>query len=345
MGMSTSAIREMTLRATSEGFPETTKKVEGLTLASGVLATVTDVVTKRTISAEGAYKRQTLAVVEGARAEDQLARALKVVESAMNQGLLTTAQHAERVALLQKKYGEAGAAARTFEGAHEGALRGFENLAGAAEMFGLALGAGAFVEFSKHLFETTAHMSDMAMPFLPVEALQAMVTEKVISGTRPLMGLAPLLSQIESLRTAISQRSLLLEELRQVPQIPLELYFGLKQPNGPTDQRYPNSIEQLVEYTDGILYFLERLADLLMEHGARVQKKFWRAPPKLVTIQLDDKGIAPYRPDPAKFPTWERMTRLRHRQDRLSDTDRFRIRTYRRCLKALRRARFFLLNR
>src|SRR5262249_780185 len=67
---------------------------------------VTDLATKRQLSASEAYRRQTLSLDETARAQDKIARATKVADDALRQGLITQAEHARRLTLITQKYME-----------------------------------------------------------------------------------------------------------------------------------------------------------------------------------------------------------------------------------------------
>lgn len=185
MAVSTETIRKITIQGDGQQSLDSLKSsLDGVSAAqaklsgvSNTAATVTDMVTKRALSAEAAYKRQTLAVVDGARAADQLARSLKVVDAALQQGRISAQEHADRVALLQQKYGDAGNASKTLSTATAGLSNAFGAARGVIAAFGISLGVAALVQYGKQIFSTTADLQEQADQILGaggnVEALQA----------------------------------------------------------------------------------------------------------------------------------------------------------------------------
>lgn len=126
MAITTEAIRKISITATTQGVPESTAALNDLATAqtkvataSEATSTVTDIASKRQLSAAEAYKRQTLNVVEGARAQDNIARATKIATAAFNEGLLGDVKSAEakanlaqRIVLINEKYGASGIGAK-----------------------------------------------------------------------------------------------------------------------------------------------------------------------------------------------------------------------------------------
>ena len=126
-----------------------------LTQATSTTATVTDMQTKRSLSAAEAYRRQTLSVVDGARQQDQLARATGVVDAALKQGIITTDQHAARINLLNQKYGEGAVATR-------GMAAATSFLSQAVAPLMAMLSVGAVIGFGEKVFESTSRIKDQA---------------------------------------------------------------------------------------------------------------------------------------------------------------------------------------
>lgn len=153
MAMSTEAIRRVTIEATSKGITEATQQLHGLDAAQkgvatsgATTATVTDVQTKRSLSAAEAYRRQTLSVVDGARQQDLLARGIKTATAAYNQGILgevNSAQAkkalADRISLLNQKYGEASQAATMWHSITERGTQVATSYAGGLGFIGTGL--------------------------------------------------------------------------------------------------------------------------------------------------------------------------------------------------------------
>src|SRR5262245_18049020 len=107
MTMTTEAIRRITLQATTQGVVEATAALNNLAKAQDNVASsgdrsavVTDIVTKRQLSAAEAYRRQTLTLDEQARSQDKIVRAQKIADDALRQGLITHDEHAKRLTLI-----------------------------------------------------------------------------------------------------------------------------------------------------------------------------------------------------------------------------------------------------
>ena len=181
--MNVETIRRISIQADTQGFPAAVSSADSLTAAqdrlaasSNTVATVTDISTRRALSAEAAYQRQTLSVVDGARAQDQMARALKVADAAMQQGIITRAEHAQRVELITQKY----SAATPILGGFGSSLAGITGLLGS---FGIALSVGAVVGFGERLFAATAGIENQAKVLgISTDALQAYHAAAVLSG-------------------------------------------------------------------------------------------------------------------------------------------------------------------
>lgn len=109
MAISTEVIRKITIQGSTQGVDQATAALKGLADAQGNVAVVADSSSKRALSAEAAYNRQTLSVVAGAKAQSDLERALKVAQSALAQGVITADEHAKRVSMLNDKYGQLSA--------------------------------------------------------------------------------------------------------------------------------------------------------------------------------------------------------------------------------------------
>src|SRR5258707_1305473 len=100
MAISTDAIRRITIQSTAQGVSESTAALNQLSAAQDKvaatgsnMAVVTDIATKRQLSAADAYKRQTLSVDDNARSLDRIAKATKVADDALRQGIITQADH------------------------------------------------------------------------------------------------------------------------------------------------------------------------------------------------------------------------------------------------------------
>ncbi|MEI9995089.1 MAG: phage tail length tape measure family protein [Rhizomicrobium sp.] len=145
MGVSLETIRRITIQATETGVSETTAGLNqlsaaygGVSNAAGTTATVTDISSKRSLSAADAYARQSLTVIEGARQQDLFQRAMRVTDAAFQQGIINADQYGMRVQQLAQKYSSGAvatnafiatqlAAARAVISANQGTLQGVQS--------------------------------------------------------------------------------------------------------------------------------------------------------------------------------------------------------------------------
>lgn len=119
--MNTNVIRTLTLRSTTEGVTQSAAALNSLSVAQDnvaksavTMATVTDVASRRQLSAADAYQRQTLRLNEAARMQDQFARASKIADQALAQGTITATEHSQRLDLLSQKYQQGSTFSKAF---------------------------------------------------------------------------------------------------------------------------------------------------------------------------------------------------------------------------------------
>jgi len=105
-------VRLIAIKGTHEGVNEASAAVANLAKQYGGVAVETEKVSKGSISVETAWRRQTLALDETARAQDKMARATKVANDALAQGLTTQAEVTRHLDLQAQKLGLVDAAAR-----------------------------------------------------------------------------------------------------------------------------------------------------------------------------------------------------------------------------------------
>jgi hypothetical protein len=106
MAISTEVIRKITIQGSTQGVTQATDELNKFAAAQANVAVVSDTTSKRALSAEAAYKRQTLAVDESARSQNQIEKATRIATAALQQGVITQDEHAKRLTLINQKYGE-----------------------------------------------------------------------------------------------------------------------------------------------------------------------------------------------------------------------------------------------
>lgn len=134
--------KTITFKGTSEGLDQLTSDLNKLAAATENVAVVTEKSAGRVRSIEDAYKRSTLRLDEGARAQANIARETRLADVALREQIINQDQHAERLQLIQQRYGIASQATQKF--AQQTGLARYEliNLGRQAQDVGVSLASG-----------------------------------------------------------------------------------------------------------------------------------------------------------------------------------------------------------
>lgn len=108
MAITTEVIRRITIHGSTQGVDQATAALNKLAAAQGNVGVVSDESAKRSLSAAAAYKRQTLLLDEGARAQDRIAKATRAADAALQQGIISLVDHAKRLELINRHYSTNG---------------------------------------------------------------------------------------------------------------------------------------------------------------------------------------------------------------------------------------------
>jgi 3-hydroxyisobutyrate dehydrogenase-like beta-hydroxyacid dehydrogenase len=106
--------RDYVLRATTQGVAETTAAAQRLGAATDVLATKTEAVTKSQTSAAAALEKHQRSLDLNYRASKQYESVQRDLDRAQQQGLITTARHAELMALASQRFNQVGRSGQAF---------------------------------------------------------------------------------------------------------------------------------------------------------------------------------------------------------------------------------------
>jgi hypothetical protein len=166
-------------------------------------------------------------------------------------------------------------------------------------------------------FELPADFEGLALVSAPVEQLQAVVFDKLLSSAGRLIMLAPTLAQaVQTTNSVIAERNRLIEEFRanrrhgDNAQL-LQFYFGVRDQHGNIDNRFGNSIEQLYRCTDDCIAFAEMLIGDLGTHGDGLKKRFdklFRTKAPMIHKPLFDKAEQrALLPDANQYADWDTM--------------------------------------
>jgi len=132
----------LTITAKTEGVDQAKKQVDGLTQSTEQLGVVSEQTSKRVISLEDAWKRQTLRLDEAARAQANIARETKLADAALREGVATQAQHAQRLEQINQRYTTAATATKEFGNQTGLARHELINLGRQAQDVGVSLVSG-----------------------------------------------------------------------------------------------------------------------------------------------------------------------------------------------------------
>jgi hypothetical protein len=133
MGNVQQITRDYLLRARTEGVAETTAAAQRLGSATDALATKTETQSKSAISAAAALERQQRQLDLNYRSMKQFEQSQRDLDRAQQQGLISTARHAELMASATQKYGQASTASKALQAATSGV---------SGQLIALSAGAG-----------------------------------------------------------------------------------------------------------------------------------------------------------------------------------------------------------
>ena len=106
--------KTITVRGTSEGLDKVTADLQKLAAAHKDVSIAAEDSSKRTLSLEAAWKRQTMKLDETARSQANIARETRLADAALREGLATQAQHAQRLDQINQRYAVATVQAGNF---------------------------------------------------------------------------------------------------------------------------------------------------------------------------------------------------------------------------------------
>lgn len=101
---SLNVIRTITVKGESQGVEKLASDVNKLAAAQQNVAVVSEQASKRVLSVEEAYRKQSIKLDEAARSQANIARETKIANDAQQQGLITQQQHADRLNLISQRY-------------------------------------------------------------------------------------------------------------------------------------------------------------------------------------------------------------------------------------------------
>jgi hypothetical protein len=168
-------VRTIRIKGESDGVEKLTADVNKLAAAQQNVAVVSDTSAKRALSLEDAWKKQTMKLDEAARSYANIARETRIADMAMREGLVTQTAHAERLQLINEKYGQASVGSKAFAAATSGVSAQLVALSAGAGPVGVflsalgpwgiaaAVGVGAVSSAFNYLVDGANHLGDKSI--------------------------------------------------------------------------------------------------------------------------------------------------------------------------------------
>jgi hypothetical protein len=127
------------------------------------------------------------------------------------------------------------------------------------------------------VFDFQADLQTLTPVIAPIQVLERYVFEKISIRGRALAAAVDLIGAIDGLEKAITYRNDLIAEVQKQSPVPPNLladrYFGLRNANGVTDERFKMNIEAIYNQTDDCIFFSRILGDDLLTYGNRLRRK------------------------------------------------------------------------
>ena len=122
-----------------------------------------------------------------------------------------------------------------------------------------------------------ADLQTITPVIVPIQVLERYVFEKNFRSRRALAAAVDLVGAIVGLDKSIKYRNDLIAEVHKESPVQanllMERYFGLRNANGVTDERFKAGVEVIYNQTDDCIFFSRILADDLLTYGNGLRRK------------------------------------------------------------------------
>ena len=150
----------------------------------------------------------------------------------------------------------------------------------------------------------------MQQVWTPVEALNNIVANRILSGSRPSILAAALTQAIHNLQQSILRRNELVEQFKgQKTDYIMPRYFGYERPGGHLDTTYPDLVSGIIQYTDDCLYFGMLLSEILTKRGRSLAAQLGSMAPPINEADFAEMEQEGLMPDHSRYPGYERSFR------------------------------------
>jgi hypothetical protein len=160
-------------------------------------------------------------------------------------------------------------------------------------------------------FEIQFDLETLKLPLLPLPVLQKQLFENLSIGGRPLATMAALEQATDSLSASMVERNQLIMQYQTAGQTGpafIPIYFGLRQSNGVTDQRYAATLDAIYAYANDGIFFSNLLSRDLTAYGKRLAEKYQNSTgedaPKISEINQANAEQASLMPNKDEYASW-----------------------------------------
>jgi hypothetical protein len=168
------------------------------------------------------------------------------------------------------------------------------------------------------VYEFQAELQTIAPVVVPIQVLERYVFEKISIRGRALAAAVDLVGAIDGLEKSIKYRNDLITEIQKDSPLQGDLlaerYFGLRNANGVTDERFKANVEAIYNQTDDCIFFSRILADDLLDYGNRLRRKntwkYWLGIPELKGVDWSAPQAQGLLPPNEAYASWLRGFRL-----------------------------------
>jgi hypothetical protein len=160
-------------------------------------------------------------------------------------------------------------------------------------------------------FEIQFDLETLKLPLLPLPVLQKQLFENLSIGGRPLATMAALEQATDSLGASMVERNQLITQYQTEGETGpafIPIYFGLRQSNGVTDQRYAATLDAIYSYTNDGIFFSDLLSRDLTAYGKRLAERYKNSTgeeaPKISEINQANAEQASLMPNKDEYASW-----------------------------------------
>lgn len=158
-------------------------------------------------------------------------------------------------------------------------------------------------------FEGEASMLHIKIPSVPTEYISEIVFGKITAPTRTVVMLSEMAEALADMHRMVEMRDSIILKYEQnqylTDQQRMELYLGLVDEHGNSDDRFPNAIYGISDLTDHCIYYSYSICEDLRKYGVELAKQVGKKAPSIVQIILSEELVERnLMPDMEQYQGW-----------------------------------------